>query len=143
MAGIKGAHGLQMHVSYSVVRLPSSVDQATLHAAIDAACLDPDVDGVLVQLPLPPHLNEYDVMERVDPRKDVDGFHPLNMGRMLARNAPPRFVPATALGCMQLLKRYGISVTVRSKSGWLSLSCSLCHCTGQERCSHYSVGLAV
>lgn len=101
-----------MHVSSKVVRLPSSVDQEELHAAIDAACEDPEIDGVLVQLPLPPHLNEYDVMERVDPRKDVDGFHPLNMGRMLARNAPPRFVPATALGCMQLLKRYAISVTV-------------------------------
>lgn len=111
---------MQMHVTSTVVRLPSSVDQKELHAAIDAACANPEIDGVLVQLPLPPHLNEYDVMERVDPRKDVDGFHPLNMGRMLARNAPPRFVPATALGCMQLLKRYNISVTVR-------LHCSSVH----------------
>jgi methylenetetrahydrofolate dehydrogenase (NADP+) / methenyltetrahydrofolate cyclohydrolase len=102
-----------MNVASKVVRLPSSVGQDELHAAIDAACVDPEVDGVLVQLPLPPHLNEYDVMERVNPKKDVDGFHPLNMGRMLARNVPPRFVPATALGCMQLLQRYNISVTVR------------------------------
>ena len=101
-----------MNVSSKVVRLESTVEQEELNAAIDSACADPEVDGVLVQLPLPPHLNEYDVMERVDPRKDVDGFHPLNMGRMLARNAPPRFVPATALGCMQLLNRYGVSVTV-------------------------------
>lgn len=100
----------EMQVSSQVVRLPASVGQEELFAAIDAACASSEVDGVLVQLPLPPHLNEYDVMERVDPRKDVDGFHPLNMGRMLARNAPPRFVPATALGCMQLLKRHGICV---------------------------------
>lgn len=103
-----------MQVSSQVVRLPASVGQEELFAAIDAACASSEVDGVLVQLPLPSHLNEYDVMERVDPRKDVDGFHPLNMGRMLARNAPPRFVPATALGCMQLLKRYGICVQVRA-----------------------------
>jgi methylenetetrahydrofolate dehydrogenase (NADP+) / methenyltetrahydrofolate cyclohydrolase len=112
---------LQMNVSSKVVRLASSVEQDELHVAIDAACADPEVDGVLVQLPLPPHLNEYDAMERVDPKKDVDGFHPLNMGRMLARNAPPRFVPATALGCMQLLQRYSISVTVRCADWCLPL----------------------
>lgn len=102
-----------MNISSALKHLPASTSQEQLHAAIDEACANDEVDGVLVQLPLPPHLNEFDVMERLDPRKDVDGFHPLNMGRMLARNAPPRFVPATALGCMQLLKMYNISVTVR------------------------------
>eukprot|EP00892_Ulva_mutabilis_P008712 jgi/Ulvmu1/6212/UM028_0068.1 len=100
----------EMRIASTLKHLSETVTQDELHAAIDDACADDAVDGVLIQLPLPPHLNEYDVMERLNPRKDVDGFHPINMGRMLARNAPPRFVPATALGCMQLLKRYEISV---------------------------------
>lgn len=112
---------MQMNISSTLKHLPASASQEDLHAAIDEACADSAVDGVLVQLPLPPHLNEYDVMERLDPQKDVDGFHPLNMGRMLARNAPPRFVPATALGCMQLLNMYNISVTVRCIHACLGL----------------------
>lgn len=105
---------VQMRIASTLKHLPESITQEELHSAIDEACADDAIDGVLIQLPLPPHLNEYDVMERLNPRKDVDGFHPVNMGRMLARNAPPRFVPATALGCMQLLQRYNISVTVRN-----------------------------
>lgn len=111
-----------MQIFSMLKQLPACATQAELHAAIDDACSDDLIDGVLVQLPLPPHLNEYDVMERLNPRKDVDGFHPLNMGRMLARNAPPRFVPATALGCMQLLKAYNISVNVRC----LCIECGSC-----------------
>jgi hypothetical protein len=103
---------LQMGMSSRVVRLPATATQADLHKAIDDACHDGSIDGVLVQLPLPPHLDEFAIMERIDPRKDVDGFHPLNMGRMIARGAAPRFVPATALGCIQLLKRYNIDVKV-------------------------------
>ena len=103
---------LQMSISSSVVRLPVDATQDDINSAIDRVCADASVDGVLVQLPLPPHLDEFAVMERLDPKKDVDGFHPLNMGRMLARGMPPRFVPATALGCMQLLRRYGVDIKV-------------------------------
>jgi 5,10-methylene-tetrahydrofolate dehydrogenase/methenyl tetrahydrofolate cyclohydrolase len=103
---------LQMGISCRIVRLPTTAAQADLNNAIDDACRDGSIDGVLVQLPLPPNLDEFAVMERISPHKDVDGFHPINMGRMIARGAPPRFVPATALGCIELLERYNIDVKV-------------------------------
>jgi 5,10-methylene-tetrahydrofolate dehydrogenase/methenyl tetrahydrofolate cyclohydrolase len=65
----------------------------------------------LIQLPLPRHLDEEAVMEFLDPKKDVDGFHPLNMGRMLMRGRAPRFVPATPLGVVELLSRSAVSIT--------------------------------
>ena len=70
---------------HSVVRrLPASISQVSLRQAVRALCADPSVDGVLVQLPLPPHIDEEDVIEHFDPGKDVDGFHPLNVGCALA-----------------------------------------------------------
>lgn len=100
-----------MDIKCEVMRLPASVSQDKLQAAVEGACSNAHVDGVLVQLPLPPHLDEEHIIERIDARKDVDGFHPLNMGRVLARDIPPRFVPATALGCTELLERFSIPVT--------------------------------
>lgn len=67
-------------VRVDVVQLPTNVAQQELEAAVSGACRRGDVDGVLVQLPLPQHLDEGAVMECLDPAKDVDGFHPLNMG---------------------------------------------------------------
>ncbi|KAG2497947.1 hypothetical protein HYH03_004209 [Edaphochlamys debaryana] len=93
-----------------VHHLPESVSQAQLEAALAHACADQRVDGVLIQLPLPRHLSEEAVMEVLDPRKDVDGFHPLNMGRMLMRGRGVRLVPATPLGCIELLRRSGVDV---------------------------------
>lgn len=63
-----------------IIRLPESVSQAQLQQAVADVAADAAVDGVLVQLPLPRHLDEEAVMGALDPRKDVDGFHPLNMG---------------------------------------------------------------
>lgn len=63
-----------------MLRLPETVAQADLQAVVADVSADPAIDGVLVQLPLPPHLNEEAVMEALAPAKDVDGFHPLNMG---------------------------------------------------------------
>lgn len=103
-----------MGVEYTLTHLPATATEADLEAAVQAACQDASVDGVLIQLPLPPHLDEERIMELIDPRKDVDGFHPLNMGRLLARGIPSRFVPATALGCIELLERSNISVQVRA-----------------------------
>ncbi len=71
---------MQAGVHVNVHHLPDSVSQAQLEAAVQRLCSDPHVDGVLIQLPLPNHLCEEEVMEHIDPRKDVDGFHPLNMG---------------------------------------------------------------
>ncbi|GIL43612.1 hypothetical protein Vafri_1263 [Volvox africanus] len=98
--------GMQTFVHH----LPESVSQAQLEAAVSHACADCRVDGVLIQLPLPRHLSEEAVMEVLDPRKDVDGFHPLNMGRMLMRGRGVRLVPATPLGCIELLQRSGVEV---------------------------------
>ncbi|KAG2440372.1 hypothetical protein HXX76_004477 [Chlamydomonas incerta] len=93
-----------------VHHLPDTVSQAQLEAALAHVCADVRVDGVLIQLPLPRHLSEEAVMEVLDPRKDVDGFHPLNMGRMLMRGRGVRLVPATPLGCIELLRRSGVDV---------------------------------
>lgn len=83
-------------------RLPADTDQAALVALVDALNADPAVDGILVQLPLPGHLDEQDVLLRISPDKDVDGFHPVNAGRLAT--GIDGFVPCTPYGCLMLLK---------------------------------------
>lgn len=83
-------------------RLPADTAQETLIALVDTLNADPAVDGILVQLPLPAHLDEQDVLLRIDPDKDVDGFHPVNAGRLAT--GIDGFVPCTPLGCLMLLK---------------------------------------
>ncbi|EFN58676.1 hypothetical protein CHLNCDRAFT_48501 [Chlorella variabilis] len=97
-----------------VRQLSGSVTQRQLETAVAALCADPRIDGVLVQLPLPRHIDEEAIIENFDPQKDVDGFHPLNMGRILMRGRAARFIPCTALGVIELLQRS--SVAVRGKS---------------------------
>ncbi|MBR6952205.1 MAG: bifunctional methylenetetrahydrofolate dehydrogenase/methenyltetrahydrofolate cyclohydrolase, partial [Campylobacter sp.] len=70
---------------------------------------DDAVDGILVQLPLPKHINTNKVLEKIDPKKDVDGFHAVNVGRLVS--GLDSFVPCTPLGIMRLLKEYGIEVS--------------------------------
>lgn len=94
-----------------VAYLPGEgVQQHHVRKAVQSLCHDSSIDGVLVQLPLPRHIDEEDVIEHFDPRKDVDGFHPLNVGRTLMRGRTARFVPCTALGCIELLKRSHVDV---------------------------------
>ena len=81
--------------------LPAEVAAADLLALIDQLNADPAVDGILVQLPLPPHIDERAVIARIDPDKDVDGFHPINVGRLAT--GLPGFVPCTPLGCLKLI----------------------------------------
>lgn len=96
---------------FSTVRhLPSDVTQVGIRQAVKAMCADSRIDGVLVQLPLPKHIDEEDVIEHFDPGKDVDGFHPLNVGRTLMRGRTARFVPCTALGCIELLRRSSVQI---------------------------------
>jgi methylenetetrahydrofolate dehydrogenase (NADP+)/methenyltetrahydrofolate cyclohydrolase len=83
-------------------RLPADVPQDALIDLIDALNAHPAIDGILVQLPLPPHIDERAVTIRIDPDKDVDGFHPVNAGRLAT--GLPGFVPCTPLGCLMLLK---------------------------------------
>lgn len=90
------------------VRLPADVSQEELHGEIDRLNADDAVSGIIVQMPLPAHLDAVTAQERVDPAKDVDGLHPDSAGRLL--RGDPRFVPATPLGCQVLLRSAGIDV---------------------------------
>jgi methylenetetrahydrofolate dehydrogenase (NADP+)/methenyltetrahydrofolate cyclohydrolase len=83
-------------------KLPVDTDEATLIAQVEALNADPNVDGILVQLPLPTGLNEQTVIATIDPDKDVDGFHIINAGRLSV--GQKGFVPCTPLGCLMLLK---------------------------------------
>ncbi|GMH32684.1 hypothetical protein BSKO_00518 [Bryopsis sp. KO-2023] len=98
-------------IDSEVIRVPESVSQEDLENCVREICSNPAIDGALVQLPLPEHLDEEAIMEAFDPWKDVDGFHALNMGHMLMRGRSPRFVPCTALGCMNLLQSHKIDLT--------------------------------
>ena len=84
-------------------RLPASVSQDELVAVIDRLNADPAVDGILVQLPLPPQVDERVIITRISPDKDVDGFHPMNAGRLAI--GLHGFVPCTPLGCLMLLQQ--------------------------------------
>jgi methylenetetrahydrofolate dehydrogenase (NADP+)/methenyltetrahydrofolate cyclohydrolase len=84
------------------------VDEARLVALVRELNADPGVHGILVQLPLPAGVDEDRVIEAVDPRKDVDGFHPENLGRLLAGR--PRVVPGTPAGILEILDHYGIEL---------------------------------
>ena len=90
----------------SLIRFESDITEDTLLAEIERLNNDSDVDGFIVQLPLPHHINEQRIIEAIDYRKDVDGFHPINVGRLAI--GLPCFVSATPNGILQLLKRYNI-----------------------------------
>ncbi|AUX22938.1 bifunctional protein FolD [Sorangium cellulosum] len=90
-------------------RLAADTTEAALLARIAELNADDTVDGILVQLPLPPHLREQRVLDAVDPAKDVDGLHPLNAG-LLAMGRPGGLVPATPSGCMRLLAEAGVEI---------------------------------
>lgn len=89
-----------------LIRLPETTTEEELLAKVNELNNDPEVDGFIVQLPLPKHISEQKIIEAIDPKKDVDGFHPANVGRM-ALNLPA-FLPATPYGVLQLLDRSGI-----------------------------------
>ncbi len=86
--------------------LPADAAEEEILDRVDRLNGDPEVDGILVQLPLPDHVDERGVMERIDPAKDVDGFHPGNVGRTLSGD-PDAFRPATPAGIQELLRRIG------------------------------------
>ena len=90
----------------TVIRLEEDCTQQALEETVKRLNADASVDGILVQLPLPRHLDEASVLRLIDPDKDVDGFHAMNSGRLM--NGQPGFVPCTPLGVMKLLEAYGI-----------------------------------
>ena len=88
--------------------LPAATTAADLLALIDRLNADPAIDGILVQLPLPKHVESASVLERIDPFKDVDGFHPYNIGRLVQRT--PLLRPCTPYGIILMLERAGIAI---------------------------------
>lgn len=91
-----------------VVRVPDMITQAQLIDLIAQYNVDPAWHGILVQLPLPKHIDEEAVLLAIDPKKDVDGFHPLNMGRLWSGH--PLMVPSTPAGIMEMFHEYGIEL---------------------------------
>ena len=93
----------------SLIKLPDTISEEDLLAKIEALNNDDTIDGFIVQLPLPKHIDEQKVINAVSPEKDVDGFHPENFGKM-ALNLPG-YVPATPAGILELMKRYNVETS--------------------------------
>lgn len=90
----------------TLIRREANVSEEELLQIVEQLNNDPAIDGYIVQLPLPAHINEQRIIEAIDPKKDVDGFHPINVGRMSI--GLPCFLSATPAGIIELLRRYGI-----------------------------------
>lgn len=86
--------------------LPADISQEELHKVIDELNADPECTGYIVQLPLPKHLDENAVLERIDPEKDADGLHPVNLGKLVLNEPAP--LPCTPNGAIHLLRRFGV-----------------------------------
>lgn len=93
----------------TLIRFEDTVTEEELLACVDRLNVDADVDGFIVQLPLPRHINEQRIIEAIDYRKDVDGFHPINVGRMAI--GLPCFISATPLGILTLLQHYHVDTS--------------------------------
>lgn len=91
-----------------VIRMPDSITQQELLDTVERLNQNPNVHGILVQLPLPPQIEEKAVIETIDPRKDVDGFHPINIGKLMIGD--DTFVSCTPAGIIELIKRTGTSL---------------------------------
>ena len=99
----------QIGFSSTLIHLKSDITEKKLMSELDKLNQNPSIDGYIVQLPLPTHINEERVLLAVDPRKDVDGFHPTNFGRMVLEL--PSFIPATPFGIIEIIKRYKIETS--------------------------------
>ena len=93
----------------TTILFPDTVSESELLEKVEALNNDDNIDGFIVQLPLPKHINENKVIEAIDPKKDVDGFHPINVGRMTI--GLPSYISATPLGITELIKRYKIETS--------------------------------
>src|SRR5690625_242963 len=90
----------------TIISLPETISEEKLIAQIDSLNKDENIDGFIVQLPLPKHIDEQTILMLIDPDKDVDGFHPMNFGKMALDMSS--FIPATPYGILELLSRYDI-----------------------------------
>jgi methylenetetrahydrofolate dehydrogenase (NADP+) / methenyltetrahydrofolate cyclohydrolase len=105
----KGQTATEIGIESRVLLPPATIDQSALEALVENLNADPGVDGILVQSPLPAHLDERSVFGRISPEKDVDGFHPINLGK-LAQEDGSGFVACTPSGIMELLSRSSVSL---------------------------------
>ncbi|CAA0824508.1 Bifunctional protein FolD 2 [Striga hermonthica] len=90
--------------------LPEEVSESELISKVHELNVNPNVHGILVQLPLPKHINEEKILSEISLEKDVDGFHPLNIGKLAMKGRDPLFVPCTPKGCIELLTRSGVCI---------------------------------
>jgi methylenetetrahydrofolate dehydrogenase (NADP+)/methenyltetrahydrofolate cyclohydrolase len=96
----------------TLIRFGNEITETVLLEKITELNNDQDVDGFIVQLPLPSHISENKIIEAIDPQKDADGFHPVNIGKMVI--GLPGYLPATPYGIVELIKRYGIETAGRN-----------------------------
>lgn len=89
-------------------KLPADSTQEAVETLVSKLNADPEINGILVQLPLPKHIDEEAVLNSIDLEKDVDGFHPVNIGRLAMKGRNPLFIPCTPAGCMELLADAGV-----------------------------------
>ncbi|KAI8342097.1 formate--tetrahydrofolate ligase-domain-containing protein [Chlamydoabsidia padenii] len=104
----------EVGIQFTLVKLPENTSQQDLLKSVQNLNQDYRVHGILVQMPLPGHINESIILETIDPQKDVDGFHCLNVGNMVKRTAQPLFLPCTPKGVMELIKSTNISLEGKS-----------------------------
>jgi len=90
--------------------LPESISQEELQSIVASLNADDSVDGILVQLPLPPHIHDRTIIDLIDASKDVDGLHPFNVGNLALKDRKPLFKPCTAEGCVELCRRIGLNM---------------------------------
>jgi methylenetetrahydrofolate dehydrogenase (NADP+) / methenyltetrahydrofolate cyclohydrolase len=103
---------LEAGMQGETIRLPDTTSQAELLAVVDRLNADPAVHGILVQMPLPKQIDPQTVLRRIDPTKDVDGFHPVNVGKVLIGD-PDAFAPCTPAGVMVMLRHAGVETAGR------------------------------
>jgi len=98
----------RLGLNYRLMRFPQSADKNEILSTIESLNSDKEVNGIIVQMPLPEHLEPFEIVSAIDPLKDVDGLHPDNLGRLLS--GKPRIIPCTPLGVIELLKRENIDI---------------------------------
>lgn len=97
-------------ITSKIYNLDIDIENNEIYKLIDRLNLDNTINGILVQLPIPPYLNQNKILKRINPVKDVDGFHPENMGNLAMNNRTPLFIPCTPKGCLELLKRENVNL---------------------------------
>jgi 5,10-methylene-tetrahydrofolate dehydrogenase/methenyl tetrahydrofolate cyclohydrolase len=108
--GSKGKMCQELGMGSMSRHLPESVTQEEVEAVVRDLNADPAISGILVQLPMPAHINEERVLSLINIEKDVDGFSPLNIGRLAQKGREPLFVPCTPYGCIYLLEQVGVKI---------------------------------